>query len=330
MSISCKRLRELLSGLNTAEKESFKITLGDSWLGRAPGHTQGVACFGEYLVISNNQKQGKKGVGYISLCRKKPDGDDYEYVSRVEDLPENEPLRYGHPGGVQMFEHRGSMYVVVPFERPEKPNGDVFNPENYDSKGSEIRFYYIDEHNDFQFKYAGLTIKRENKKAGSVGVVKHDDDFFILAVAYNENAVDFYEVNLSDRDRGKYVLQGTLPSSSERPSYVNALSLLTCKDKNKSQENIYVVGLTDKESLYVFGVDFFSGGKLDSGLYINLRSKMGDGSCLYRPSFRWAGNCFLSEKEDRLSISIIVLKRSISEDDGTATSGFKLGSSYFL
>ena len=302
-----EEIKKHFDGLAEKPVNRFNITGlvspdGKKWIGKqldpGGGHTQGIACLGNNLVITNNQKVGP---GYIALCERNSDG-NYEYVSHVEDLDKRKTLYY-HPGGIQMFDNGGETWVVVPFETGgDKVHGDPLSGQNTYFKESEIRFYRI-KGNRLECREK-ITIKREARKAGSVGITRTGDPEkpFVLAVAYKDNAVDFYR---GDMENGFTDPCLTFPASDERPSYVNAMSLLS------SGNDICLVGLSGEDLecfdlVYVSKIGFSDKSVIvDGSLCISLESKLR--SEWHGPSFRWGGSLGLSGAK----LSVVAAERMI-------------------
>ena len=315
MAIS-EKIEEHFSSLAGKKVEKPRITgLGspdhEGWSGGQVnlGHTQGIACWGDWLVLTNNQKAG---AGYIALCKRiNPNpNEDYKHVSHVKDLDNKETLYY-HPGGIQMFDYNGKTWVAVPFEKDgyEVQSGvNTGFPTYYER--SEIRFYYIQGE---ELKYEeGITIRREGKKAGSVGVTKTNDlnNNFILAAAYKDNAVDFYAGN-PEKGFGTEPFS-TLSGSEKRPSYVNAISLLP-----NGNSGCYLVGLTGEtfkcsDLVYASEVDLSKEkAKIKRSLHFFLKSKLR--SKWYGPSFRWGGSLSLQNGK----LSVVAAERMIDSEEET-------------
>ena len=274
---------------------------GKEWAGGQVnfGHTQGIDCWEDWLVLTNNQKVGP---GYIALCKRNSDG-NYEYVSHVKDLDRRKTL-YSHPGGIQMFDNDDETWVVVPFEK------DGYKVQTGVSKGlptyykkSEIRFYRI-ENGELKCREE-ITVKRKGRKAGSAGVARTGGPGkpFVLAVAYRENTVDFYR---GDLEKGFKDSTFTLSASDERPPYVNAMSLLSCAN------DIYLVGLSGEDFkctdvVYMSKIDFSNNDeKINDSLHVYLKSKLR--LKWHGPSFRWGGGsgCLSDAK-----LSVVAVERMI-------------------
>lgn len=314
-----EEIKKYFDGLAEKPVKPFSITGlaspdGKAWIGKqldpGGGHTQGIACLGNNLVITNNQKVGP---GYIALCERTSNG-NYEYVTHAEfSDPDKRKTMYYHPGGIQMFEHDGKPWVVVPFETGgDKVRGTPFDGQNTYFKESEIRFYCI-EGNKLEY-IEKITIKREAIKAGSAGITRTDDPDkpFVLAVAYKDNAVDFYRGGMENGFTDPCL---TLPASDERPSYVNAMSLLS------SGNDVYLVGLSGEDLecfdlVYVSKIGFSDKSAVtDGSLYISLDSKIR--SKWHGPGFRWGGSLSLSGAK----LSVVAAERMIHPEKGTKTKG---------
>ena len=279
------------------------------WVGKqfdpGGGHTQGIACLGNSLVLTNNQKVGP---GYIALCERTRNG-NYKYVTHVEDMDKQHTLYY-HPGGIQMFDNGGETWVVVPFETGgDKVHGNPFSGQNTYFKESEIRFYCV-ENGKLEYR-EGITVERKGRKAGSAGIARTDDlnKPFVLAVAYKDNAVDFYSGDMKNGFADPCL---TLPASDNRPSYVNAMSLLS------SGNDVYLVGLSGEDFectdlVYVSKIGFSDKSAIvDGSLCISLESKFR--SDWHGPSFRWGGDlsCLSDAK-----LSVVAAERMIHSEGET-------------
>ena len=301
-------------GLAEKDMEERKITGllspdGKEWSGTQmmnSGHTQGIACLGDWLVLTSNQRPG---AGYIALCGRNSDG-NYKYVSHVKDLDKRNTLYY-HPGGIQMFSHNEQTWVVVPFEKGgDKAEGDAFKPSSPRFEESEIRFYFIKD-GKLEFRKE-ITVKRKDRQAGSAGIARtnNSDEPFVLAVAYKKNTVDFYRGNM-EKGFGTEPFS-TLSASEESPSYVNAISLLP-----NGNGGCYLVGLAGKafkrsDFVCAFDVDLTAKeAKIKDSLCVPLGLRFRSSS--YGPSFRWGGSLSLQDGE----LSVVAAEKIINSEGET-------------
>lgn len=276
------------------------------WIGKNDGHTQGVAICENYLVLTSNQKNAQ-GWGYVALCEQVGKY-VYTYRSHLGELGSGSSMNK-HPGGVQIFKDGGKIYVVVPFESSLK------------GKKSQIRFYEIRKVNKIP-KLVGpiLVVNRKGKKAGSVGITDTEQsNKFILAVADDDNQVDFYKIFLRNNSLNKNKLFSSLPKDTSLPEdkrrikFVNSFSLfrkgnnyyLLCLEgvlkewwclwkKVKDRACLYKIDLSDSQAKEVYSSGIVCFGK-------DIGKGLGD------PSFRWGGNSILKDGE----LSLIATDRSI-------------------
>ena len=271
------------------------------------GHIQGVAVCGKYLVLTSNQE-----TGYVALCEKVANKGKYvyEYRSHLGELDVGSPMNQ-HPGGVQIFKDDGKFYAVVPFET------------DMGGKMSQIRFYQIKQGEGIP-KLVGpiLVVNRDGKKAGSVGIASTGQPGkFILAVADDDNQVDFYKICL----RGGKSPDTDVPFASwpknvssiknvGRIKFVNSFSLL------RNGSSYYLLGLEgvlnkwriwkkekDRACLYEIDLSDKRVKEVRRSKIVCFGKDVGKG--LSDPSFRWGGNSILNRKYDELSL--VAIDRSV-------------------
>jgi hypothetical protein len=134
-------------------------------------HVQGVAHYGNYILLSHNNKGYSQG--FIIVLNT----ESMKMVHKIYTPDEH----YNHPGGMQVI----GDYLIVPVE-------------NSSYSQSYIHFYDLSVMTDSEPpKNEGFCITRNSSGAGAAGITNYTDadtEFYLLA-AYSNNTIDFYKSN---------------------------------------------------------------------------------------------------------------------------------------
>ncbi|WP_310409965.1 hypothetical protein, partial [Chamaesiphon sp. OTE_8_metabat_110] len=145
---------------------------GEPWIpNMVESHVQGVARYGNYLLLSHNNKGYSHG--FIIVLNV----ESMKMVHKICTPDEH----YNHPGGMQVI----GDYLMVPVE-------------NSSYSQSLIHFYDLSMMTDSEPpKNETFGITREFDGAGAAGITNYTDsetEYYLLA-AYNNGAIDFYKSN---------------------------------------------------------------------------------------------------------------------------------------
>ena len=179
---------------NLPEQGGLRHFNGEPWVpNMAESHVQGIARYGNYILLSHNNKGYSKGfICVLNVTSKR--------MVYTFDTPDE---HFNHPGGMQVI----GDYMVVPVE-------------NSHHSQSYIHFYDLSAMTDAVrptlLKYS---IHRGSSGAGAVGITNstaNSTEYYLLAT-YNNGHMDFYRSNghpLSSPDFGDILLSTKLPNAS--------------------------------------------------------------------------------------------------------------------
>jgi hypothetical protein len=157
---------------NVSETGTLFEFNGEPWIpNMVESHVQGVARYGNYLLLSHNNKGYSHG--FIIVLNV----ESMKMVHKICTPDEH----YNHPGGMQVI----GDYLMVPVE-------------NSSYSQSLIHFYDLSMMTDSEPpKNETFGITREFDGAGAAGITNYTDsetEYYLLA-AYNNGAIDFYKSN---------------------------------------------------------------------------------------------------------------------------------------